>query len=330
MGEVVISCGSPPSRDIVELAKCAERLGYHRYWSYDSPALYGDLWVALARIAEATDRINIGTAVAVISMRHPLVTASAILSIEELGPGRLACAFGAGFTARKAMGQKPSRWSEVCSYVDAVQRLLRSEVIDWEGAPCQMLHAPHLAPPRPVEVPILLAPGGPRGMQAAREFGAGLMVPTQEMLDASFEWCAQIVNGTVLGPGEDHTTPRVREAAGPWFTTTYHAAYDSDPDAVLALPGGAAWRETIESARPERERHLIVHEGHVETVPEHERPLLDEAGPLLTQLSWTGDEGEVRARIEASAEAGADEIVYMASGPDIPRELEAFMRAANR
>ena len=146
MGDVVISCGTPPSRDIVELARCAEQLGYHRYWSFDSPALYGDLWVALARIAEATDRIGVGTAVAVIAMRHPLVTASAIASIEELAPGRLACSFGAGFTARKAMGQKPSRWTDVCTYVNAVRSLLRGEVVDWEGAPCQMIHAPHLAP----------------------------------------------------------------------------------------------------------------------------------------------------------------------------------------
>jgi 5,10-methylenetetrahydromethanopterin reductase len=29
----------------------AEELGYTRAWAFDSPALYGDVWVALARAA---------------------------------------------------------------------------------------------------------------------------------------------------------------------------------------------------------------------------------------------------------------------------------------
>ena len=99
-----ISCGLPPSRSIVDHARRAEALGYERLWAYDSPALYGDVWIALARVAEATQRIGLGTAVLVPNLRHVLATASAIASIEELAPGRLVCAFGTGFTARRALG----------------------------------------------------------------------------------------------------------------------------------------------------------------------------------------------------------------------------------
>src|SRR5271154_5440 len=49
-----LSLGLPPSRDIVRYAKLAEPLGYERVWLFDSPALYEDLWMAIARLAEAT------------------------------------------------------------------------------------------------------------------------------------------------------------------------------------------------------------------------------------------------------------------------------------
>jgi 5,10-methylenetetrahydromethanopterin reductase len=136
-----------------------------------------------------------------------------------------------------------------------------------------------------------------------------------------------MVSGTVLEPGEDHTTPRVREAAGPWFTSLYHATWEFQREAVDQLPGGADWRRRIEALRPEGQRHLAVHEGHVEAIPERERFLLDSAGPLLTQTGWTGDAASVRARVEKAVAAGANEIVYMPAGPDIPRELAAFARA---
>jgi 5,10-methylenetetrahydromethanopterin reductase len=77
---VLISVALPPSRHIVDYAKAVQHAGAHRLWLYDSPAVYGDVWIALARAAEATS-LRLGTAVAVPSLRHPMVTAAAIASI---------------------------------------------------------------------------------------------------------------------------------------------------------------------------------------------------------------------------------------------------------
>ena len=44
-----LSCGIVPGPRAPETAALAEELGYHRAWFYDSPALYGDVWVAIAR-----------------------------------------------------------------------------------------------------------------------------------------------------------------------------------------------------------------------------------------------------------------------------------------
>jgi 5,10-methylenetetrahydromethanopterin reductase len=70
---------------------------------FDSPALHGDLWIALARIAAATERIGSGSGVAVAGLRHPMVTAAA--SVAEIAPGRLTLAFGTGHTARRTLGR---------------------------------------------------------------------------------------------------------------------------------------------------------------------------------------------------------------------------------
>jgi 5,10-methylenetetrahydromethanopterin reductase len=323
---IALSCGFPPSRNLPTYARLAESLGYERVWAYDSPALYGDVWVALARVAEATDRIGVGTAVAVPSLRHPVVTASAIATIEELAPGRLAVAFGTGFTARLAMGKRAMRWSDLARYVTQVRGLLQGDVVEVDGAACQLLYSPGFGPRPPINVPLLAAPAGPKGFAVAHDVADGVVLVGLPPEDERGHWstCAILTNGTVLDPGEDHTSERVRQAAGPWFTTAYHAMYEWAPDALASMPGGDAWRAGVERDRPEGERHLAIHEGHVVTVTDRDTPLLDEAGAALLGTGWTGDRASVRSRLENAEAVGVTEVIYTPAGPDIARELEAF------
>jgi len=46
------TCGYPPGPSSIEWARCAEELGYGRVYLHDSPALYWDVWVTLARVAD--------------------------------------------------------------------------------------------------------------------------------------------------------------------------------------------------------------------------------------------------------------------------------------
>jgi 5,10-methylenetetrahydromethanopterin reductase len=332
-----LSCGFPPTRELPEYARQAESLGYERVWVFDSPALYGDVWVGLGRVADATRRIGLGTAVAVPSLRHVMVTASAIASIEELAPGRLVAAFGTGFTARMAMGKRPMRWTDVRDYVVALRALLQGEVVEVDGAACQLLHSPGFAPARPIDVPLLLAPIGPKGFAVAREVGDGVVLTSEPTGDLSAEgdapwgprWrhCAILAYGTVIDPGEDHTTARVRAAAGPWFATMYHAIWEWGRDALDAMPGGGAWHAAVDAARPGPERHLAVHEGHVVALTDRDGLILDAAGPALLESGWTGDATRVRTRLERAGELGVTEVIYTPTGPDIPRELAAFATA---
>jgi 5,10-methylenetetrahydromethanopterin reductase len=321
---VDISCAFPPNPAAVEHVVEAERLGYARAWLYDSPALYGDIWMIAALCAARTSRIGLGPGVLVPSLRHPLAQASAIATLEQLAPGRVAAAIGTGFTGRMAMGQKPLTWAYTRRYVEQLRALLRGEPVDVDGALVQMLHADEYAPKRPIATPIVIGANGPKGMAVARELGDGVM--TVGNGEPSFDWCAALAFGTVLDDGEDPGSPRALAAAGPGLTVVYHAMYESNPDSVDALPGGTEWRARIEEI-PDSARHLAVHEDHLVRVTDRDRPLLD--GELLEAFTWTRTRDEIRMRLDALGASGVSEILYAPMGPDVPRELEAFMAAAS-
>lgn len=324
-----LSLALAPSIRLPEYARLAESLGYERVWAFDSPALYGDVWVALARAAEATERIGLGTGVAVPTTRHVVTTASAIASVAELAPGRLVAAFGTGFTARMAMGQKPISWASLERYVATLRTLLAGGVADVDGAKAQLIYSPGYGPARPIDVPLLLAPMGPKGFAAARRTGDGVVLTGMpgEPLEDRWAIRAMLTTGTVLQPGEDETTPRVRDAAGPFFATGYHAIWEWAPAALANMPGGEEWLAALEAERPEGERHLAVHEGHFVTVTDRDRPLLDQAGPAVLS-GWTGDAASIREKLAAAAQAGITEVLYSPAGSDIPGEIEAFAAAS--
>jgi 5,10-methylenetetrahydromethanopterin reductase len=321
-----ISCGLPPALDVVAHAQLAESLGYDRVWLYDSPAIYLDIWVSLARVAEHTDRIGLGTAVLVPGLRHVVATASAIAAIESAAPGRLACGFGTGATARWTLGRDPLTLGETGAYLRQLRGLLRGDVVDVDGERVQLCHLPGFAPARPIDVPLLLSALGPRGQALAHQVADGIMTVGFGL--AGFDWSAQLVPGTVLDPGEPLTSARVKASAGPWYAIMPHAAWESDPAAVDGFPGGERWRAGLEARRPEGERHLTVHEGHATTVTDLDRILIEAAGDGIVGLGWVAEADGIRARLAESEAAGSTEIIFAPSGPDLERELRAFAGAA--
>jgi len=321
-----LACAFPPSRDLPGLAAQAEALGYERVWIYDSPALYGDVWVAVARVAEATETIGVATGVAVGFLRHVMVTASAIATIEELAPGRFTFAVGTGFTGARAMGQKPMKWADLAEYFTQLRALLRGDAVEVDGARARMIHSPGYAPPRPIDVPMLLAPMGPKGMAYARELADGVIVASPPGTD---EWdpCALLCSGTMLDPGEDHASPRVIDTLASSYATGVHARWEFAPEALSAIPGGAEWLADLEANYDERDRHWAVHEGHMIAVSDRDRRIVAQAGPAILQSGWTGDAATVRARAVGAREGGVTELVYGPTGRDIVRELASFAAA---
>ncbi|OBF36675.1 5,10-methylene tetrahydromethanopterin reductase [Mycobacterium sp. ACS1612] len=323
-----ISCAFATGPDTPEHVEIAERLGYRRAWFYDTPALCSDVWITLALAAQRTSTIGLGTGVLVPRLRHVLVTAAAAAQIELLAPGRLVLGIGTGFTGSRALGQKAMKWADVATYVEALQALLRGETVDWEGGAIRMLQSQGFAPTRPIDIPIVIAAEGPKGLAVGRRLAQGLFVTGMGVQPPDdFDWTIRLLWGTVLDDGEAPASDRVLEAAGPAAAVTYHALYElGGADAVSqALPNGAAWVDRIATI-PESQRHLAVHDGHLIRLSDIDRDTLPRE--VIPEMTVTGSADDVRAQLEAIAASGLSEIAYQPEGPDIARELEAFMAVA--
>lgn len=319
---MTMSCSLTSSLRSHEHARIAEELGYTRALFYDSPALYADVWVQLCRAAERTDRIGLGPGVLVPSLRHPMVTAAAIAQLVSIaGEERVVVGVGTGFTGRMSMGQRPATWASVTRYVEAVKELLAGGRVDWDGGLLEMIHDERFAPPRPISVQWLIGAEGPKGIAAAHQHADGVLSATKPV--GGFDWSANVAFGTVLDPGEDPGSERAIEAAGHGASVFLHVAAEFGQFDII--PGAREWVDAY-SDIPAAERHLHLHAGHLDRVNDRDRPfvtaeLMATTGVALTPEQW-------RERLAGLREAGVTEVVYQPAGPDVPRELEAFAKAA--
>lgn len=321
---LTVSCAFATAMDTPDHVALAEQLGYKRAWLYDSPALYPDVWVQLARAAERTSTIGLGPGVLIPSLRHPMTTAAAIATLVELaGADRVHVGVGSGFTGRFALGQKPLPWAQVREWVLCVRALLRGESPQWEGAKIAMLHPDGFGAARPIHVPFLLGAGGPKGQAVAAEIADGIIVAGGAPA-ADITWQAALTTGTVLEAGEDTSSPRVLDAAGHAAAVSYHYVAENELG-VEALPGGAEWLAAYRDV-PDDERHLAIHDLHLVAVNDRDAAVITPEVMAMFGVAWTPD--QLRARLAEQQAAGITEIVYQPAGADIERELRAYMQAA--
>jgi 5,10-methylenetetrahydromethanopterin reductase len=184
----------------------------------------------------------------------------------------------------------------------------------------QMLHPEGYGAPRPLEVPFVIAAAGAKGVAAARTLGAGVFGAPMPI--PGFDWSIALTFGTVLEEGEDPGSARVLAAAGHAAPVGFHFALENRM--LDMIPRGQEWAAAYESV-PARARHLALHDRHLISINERDRPfvtgeLLVQQGLALTRAGW-------RERVAMLASQGATEIAYQPAGPDIARELETFASA---
>lgn len=121
----------------------------------DGPCL--EAWVTLSALAQATDRIRIGTMVNGMHYRHPAVTAAMASSLDIISGGRLELGLGAGWNELESgaygielgtIGERMTRFEEG---VEVIDRLLRKEETDFEGTFFNLTKARN--EPKPIQRP---------------------------------------------------------------------------------------------------------------------------------------------------------------------------------
>jgi 5,10-methylenetetrahydromethanopterin reductase len=322
-----ISCAFPPVPDTPAHIEVAERLGYHTAWVYDTPALQVDVWMTLALAAVRTSRIVIGPGVLIPSLRHPMVTASAIAHLVSLaGQDRIVVGVGTGFTGRRAMGQKPLKWADMPGAVGTVQALLRGEIVNVDGRATQMLHGTGHAPARPIDVRWVLGVNGPKGLETAAAMGCGVFSsrPRVDASYASLPSATLLGFGTVVRDGETIESERVWEAAGATAAVAYHAFLEQHDARLDTLPNAARFVE-LANEIPEDVRHLALHAGHLTRMNDIDRQVMTRQG-AASIAPLTGTVPQVRKRVEELRKAGITEIAFQPVG-DIEAELHTMAEA---
>ncbi len=324
-----ISCAFPPVPETPKHIELAEQLGYHTAWVYDTPALQVDVWMTLALAAVRTKRIVLGPGVLIPSLRHPMVTASAIAHLVSLvGENRVVVGVGTGFTGRRAMGQKPLKWADMPAAVGLVNSLLHGETVEVEGRQVRMLHGEGQAPSRPINVRFVLGVNGPKGLQTSASMGYGVFTsrPRPGTRYEDLPSATLLGFGTVIGENETIESPRVWETAGAPAAVAYHAFLEQHDERLESLPNADRFIE-LAMAIPEESRHLTLHEGHLTVMNDIDRAVMTPAAAAsLSPLTGTAD--QVREKAKQLAEAGMTEIAFQPVG-DIETELRTMAEALN-
>ncbi|HXF56102.1 MAG TPA: TIGR03619 family F420-dependent LLM class oxidoreductase [Actinomycetota bacterium] len=136
--------GGRSGQDVAAFARAAESLGFHSLWATDhllhGSRFYSVPWLdpllSLATAAAVTDRVLLGTSVLVMPVRHPVVLAKEIATLQALSGDRYILGAGTGWDAREfeAVGaRKAERGRRTDEALSLVRRLLAGETVTFEG-----------------------------------------------------------------------------------------------------------------------------------------------------------------------------------------------------
>ncbi|MGX7682004.1 LLM class F420-dependent oxidoreductase [Jatrophihabitans sp. DSM 45814] len=168
------------------------------------PCLEG--WMALAGLAQATQRLRLGTLVTGIHYRHPAVLANMAATVDIISNGRLELGIGAGWNEEESgaygleLGgprERSDRFEEACQVLIG---LLSQETTDFDGKYYQLTNARNEPKgPQQPHPPICIGGAGEKRtlLTAARyaqhwNFGGGTPEQFAHKRDVLYSHCSDI------------------------------------------------------------------------------------------------------------------------------------------
>jgi 5,10-methylenetetrahydromethanopterin reductase len=148
-----------------------EKLGYDAVWLGDSQLIWREVYVLLGAAAKVTSRIWLGTGITNPITRLPVVTASAITTLQELSGARAVLGVARGGSSVRTLGMKPATLATLEQFVNQVRELCSgSPVVAPRGEIRLSFGAPKKCPP------IVVAASGPKTLQLAGRIGDGVII----------------------------------------------------------------------------------------------------------------------------------------------------------
>jgi probable F420-dependent oxidoreductase len=262
LGNIGLAFPSPPRPEdhadlVLRLADEAERLGFHTVWVGDHLAIprtpteeypYGggggmppdtsmlDPFAVLAALAGRTKRVRLGFGVVVLPLRHPVVVAKLVATIDALSHGRVVLGVGTGWLPEE-FALVGADFAARGAATDDGLRLLRRAFADGEVDGMTLL-------PTTVQRPgpkIWIGGAGPRVLRRVVELGDGWDAPHTDPAELA-AGLAQLREATERA-GRDPSTVEVAvrglraRDVGPELVETYAAL--GVAELGIRLPGGS-------------------------------------------------------------------------------------------
>lgn len=328
-----------PVRETPDHIALAEELGFDRAWCYDSPLLYHDPFVTLARAAERTSRIGLGIGVVVPGLRTPVATAAGLRSLSALAPDRVIVTVGAGFTGRFTLGLGPVRLAALEREVHDLRTLLAGDEIAHVDGGRPVLPIPVRGAEGVGEVPIYVSCRGVRAQALARAIGDGAMTGVfypgglglvREGVGPDLPLVVHAV-GSVADDDEPLDSPRLAAAVGPVVAVAFHA-FCEQPWRLEGLEVGLrtqaeAYIRAVNAALPAARRHQELHRGHLTEIVLPEDSAIVNAD-TIARFGFCGTAAALRARRDQMERDGVTELAIQPGGniPDEMRRIAAALR----
>jgi probable F420-dependent oxidoreductase len=242
-----------------EFFRQVEALGLDAVWTEDRifhDANMLDPLMLLASAAACTRRIELGTAVLVVTLRGAAVVARQVSTLQHLSGGRLALGVSLGGRPEEyvAVGVPMNRRVRVFQKsVTVIRRLLAGEPVDYEG---QFFRLEKATVRPPARVPLYVGGHAEGALRRAGELGDGwIMGPFGTVHDFPRAWRAvrdaaraagrdpdALVAGRLLYVAVDDDRDRARSELRRFLHGYYGPRFDVDQHAVFGPPREVAAR----------------------------------------------------------------------------------------
>lgn len=265
---------------LIDDGVAAESDGFTAFWMPQVPG-YLDAMTAVAVIGQATDRIEIGTAVVPIQTRHPMIMAQQALTTQVVCGGRFTLGIGPShhWIVNSQLGLPYDRPVRLMGdYLDVLGAAFAGPgAVDVDNEN-YCVHSP-VDVTDGFEMPILLSALGPTMLQLAGERTGGTIL-----------WMA---DERAIG---DHVVPRITAAAD--------RAGRPAPRIVAGVPVALCSNDETDDARGYASEVL----GHADFSPNYVRLLQHGDAQDVGDTMAAGDEAAVLDRLNRYRDAGVTDL----------------------
>jgi probable F420-dependent oxidoreductase len=189
----------------LDLTRRAEANGFSHGWVFDSHILWRDPYPALTLMAQATERMRLGTCVTNPATREPTVTASTLAELNEISSGRMDLGIGRGDSARRVLGKPPTTMKTLEEAITVIRDLVEGRPVTYEGTELQLTWTSRW------RLPVWVAGYGPMALAMTGRVADGLIL---QLADPDLiRWFVSQLHHAEVAAGRTPGSIRVQAAA---------------------------------------------------------------------------------------------------------------------